>query len=246
MPASNRQRHAEDSAFVLHTYPYSETSLIVEMLTRNHGRLGLIAKGAKRPRSAMRGVLLAFQPLAISWFGKAELRTLGRAEWRVALPQLSGTGLMCGFYLNELLLKLTRREDAHEALFDFYAETVTLLRQDAGKGANGYGPLLRRFELRLLKEVGYAVALDRDVESGDAILPSQCYEYVLERGPIRAARDGSRFQLRGQTLLAMAREDYTDPDTAQEVKQLMRLLLNHYLGGQPLHTRQLIRDLREI
>ena len=243
-----KPRREEDCAFVLHTYPYSETSLIVEMLTRNHGRLGLLAKGARRPRSAMRGVLLAFQPLTISWFGKAELRTLGRAEWRLVLPQLVGTGLMCGFYLNELLLKLVRREDAHEVLFDFYAETMTLLRDDAGdsNGGKSYGPLLRRFELRLLKELGYAACLDRDVESGEAILPFRHYRYVIERGPVAVTQAVGSRQLRGQTLLDMAREDYTDPDTAQEAKQLMRLLLNHYLGGQPLHTRQLIRDLREI
>jgi len=243
-----RLRHEEDSAFVLHSYPYSETSLIVEMLTRNHGRIGLVAKGAKRPRSALRGVLLAFQPLMISWFGKSELRTLGRAEWHKALPQLAGTGLMCAFYMNELLLKLTRRDDAHENLFDFYAETMALLRTDknAGSEASRYGPLLRRFELRLLKELGYAVSLDHDAQTGEPIVSSQRYEYLVERGPVRAMPDADRFQLRGQTLLDLAGEDYTDPITLQEAKQLMRQLINYHLGGQTLHTRQLIRDLREI
>jgi DNA repair protein RecO (recombination protein O) len=246
-----KPRHEEDLAFVLHTYPYSETSLIAEVLTRNHGRLGLLAKGAKRPRSALRGVLLAFQPLIITWFGKSELRTLGRAEWREALPQLSGTGLMCGFYLNELILKLTRRDDPHEALFDFYLKTVVLLRNGgidsmASNGASRYGPLLRRFELSLLKELGYAVSLDRDVASGSPIIPSQRYEYLIERGPVAVRPDDTRFQLCGQTLLDLAREDYTDPVTLQEAKQLMRQLINHYLGGQPLHTRQFIRDLREL
>ena len=253
-----KQRHEEDTAFVLHTYPYSETSLIAEVLTRNHGRLGLLAKGAKRPRSVLRGVLLAFQPLLITWFGKGELRTLGRAEWREALPQLTGTGLMCGFYLNELILKLTRRDDPHEALFDFYLETVVQLRNGAlgnnkkpsesgaKSEASQYGPLLRRFELRLLKELGYAVALDHDVESGKSIIPSRRYEYAIERGPVAAQPDSDRFQLHGQTLLDMAREDYTDPGTLQEAKHLMRHLINHYLGGQPLHTRQFIRDLREL
>jgi DNA repair protein RecO (recombination protein O) len=242
-----RQRHEEDVAFVLHTYPYSETSMIVEVLTHDHGRLPLIAKGAKRPRSALRGVLLAFQPLSISWFGKSELRTLGRAEWQRALPQLTGTALLCGFYLNELILKLTRREDAHENLFDFYGATVCDLR-DAGQddSSQELASLLRKFELRLLKELGYAVSLEHDAESGDAVSADRCYEYVIERGPIAAARSDSRLQLRGQTLLDMAREDYTDAGTAQEAKLLMRQLMNHYLGGQPLHTRQLIKDLREL
>jgi DNA repair protein RecO (recombination protein O) len=247
-PAANKPRHQEDSAFVLHTYPYGETSLIAEVFTRNHGRLGLLAKGAKRPRSALRGMLLAFQPLVITWFGKNELRTLGKAEWRKAFPQLSGTALICGFYLNELILKLTRREDPHESLFDFYADTMIQLRKPE-PGANGgsqYGPLLRRFEVRLLKELGYAVCLDRDVSSGQPIIPSGQYEYLIERGPVMAPPDSTRLQLRGQSLLDMAREDYTDPNTLQAAKQLMRQLINHYLGGQQLHTRQLIRDLREI
>lgn len=247
MTISIRTRHEEDSAFVLHTYPYSETSLIAEMLTRNHGRLALMAKGAKRPRSAMRGVLLAFQPLSISWFGKSELRTLGRAEWQQALPQLTGMALLCGFYLNELILKLTRREDAHETLFDFYAQTVLLLREaTAGDAADRLGPLLRRFEVRLLKELGYAVSLERDAGSGEPVAADRCYEYVIERGPLATAPSASRQQLRGQTLLDMAREDYTDNTTVQEAKQLMRFLINHYLSGQPLHTRQLIKDLREL
>lgn len=243
-----RLKHEEDLAFVLHSYPYSETSLIVEMLTREHGRVGVVAKGAKRPRSALRGMLLAFQPLTISWFGKSELRTLGRAEWQYALPQLAGTGLMCGFYMNELLLKLTRRDDPHETLFDFYSETMILLRQNqaSANDANRYGPLLRRFELRLLKELGYAVSLDHDVQSGEPIVSSRRYEYLVERGPVVAMPDSERFQLRGQTLLDLAREDYTDPYTQQEAKQLMRQLINHHLGGQTLHTRQLIRDLKEI
>ena len=247
MTTSPRTRHEEDSAFVLHTYPYSETSLIVEMLTRNHGRLALMAKGAKRPRSAMRGVLLAFQPLSISWFGKSELRTLGRAEWQRALPQLTGTSLLCGFYLNELMLKLTRREDAHETLFDFYTETVLLLRDAAaGEAVNPIAPLLRKFELRLLRELGYAVSLEQDAATGEAVLASRCYEYVIERGPVAAAASTSRQQWRGQTFLDMTREDYTDNETRQEAKQFMRLLINHYLSGQALHTRQLIKDLREI
>ncbi|MES2355456.1 MAG: DNA repair protein RecO [Pseudomonadota bacterium] len=249
MPSpAQKSRHEEDSAFVLHTYPYSETSLIVEMLTRQHGRLGMMAKGAKRPRSALRGMLLAFQPLLITWFGKSELRTLGRVEWREALPQLSGTALMCGFYMNELILKLTHRDDPHETLFDFYSETMGLLRA-GGKGSNEatqYGPILRRFELRLLKELGYAVSLDKDIGSGETVVVDKRYEYLIEQGPVAAPLDANRFQLRGQTLLDMAREDYTAPTTLQEAKQLMRRLVNHYLGGQTLHTRQLLRDLREI
>ncbi len=124
MSASDRLRLDDQSAYVLHSYPFRETSLVVEVFTRHHGRVALVARGARRPRSAVRGVLLAFQPLLLSWYGKNELRTLHKAEWQGGMPQLQGRALICGFYLNELLLKLTAREDPHETLFERYTETL--------------------------------------------------------------------------------------------------------------------------
>src|SRR5580765_4362018 len=141
------KRRAElEPGFVLHTYPYKETSLIVEAFTRRHGRVGLLARGARRPRSAMRGVLLAFHPLRLGWSGSAELANLMQAEWGGALQPLAGRGLMCGFYLNELILRLLPREDPHETLFDVYAEA--LARLSAG---DAYAGVLRasRGDLRV-------------------------------------------------------------------------------------------------
>src|SRR5688572_10919841 len=111
-------------AFVLHTYPYRETSLIVEAYVRDHGRLALIARGARRPKSSVRGVLMPFQPLLLSWTGRKDLRTLTRAEWRGGYAPLRGQPLICGFYLNELLLKLLQRDDPHEELFAVYEGTL--------------------------------------------------------------------------------------------------------------------------
>ncbi len=124
-----RQRQDAQPAFVLHTYPFRETSLVAEVFTRNAGRVGLVARGARRPRSALRGLLMAFQPLLLSWAGKSELRTLHKAEWQGGIPQLQGVGLMCGFYLNELLLKFLARDDPHDALFTFYHEAIVALAQ---------------------------------------------------------------------------------------------------------------------
>src|SRR5678816_2785703 len=122
-----RERRDEQAAFVLHTYPYRETSVIVETLTEEHGRVALVARGAKRPRSELRGVLQAFQPLTLSWAGTAELKTLVKAEWRGGFPLPGGAALLCGFYLNELLLKLLAREDPHPVLWNAYAETLLAL-----------------------------------------------------------------------------------------------------------------------
>jgi DNA repair protein RecO (recombination protein O) len=221
-PGVNAGRVDAQPAFVLHSYPFKETSLVVELVTRDFGRVAVVARGARRPRSALRGVLLAFQPLLVSWAGKGELHTLIRAEWHGPYQPLKGLGLLCGFYVNELLLKLLQRHDAHERLFETYAVTLRALAPQADPSG-----VLRTFEKNLLRELGYAVTLDRDAESGH---------------PIAAAAD--RLQLLGQTLLDMQSDDYSSAVTQQQSKALMRMLINHYLGDQTLHTRQLLRDLQ--
>ena len=205
--------------------------------------MAVVAKGARRPRSSLRGVLLAFQPLLVSWSGKGELHTLVRAEWHGAYQPLRGLPLICGFYLNELLLKLLPRHDAHERLFETYTKTLGLL--DPGRDPSA---VLRSFEKELLRELGYAVMLDRDVDTGRAIAAQERYTYVVERGPVSGAsaaeRDG--VELIGQTLIDMQSGDYSSAVTQQQSKALMRTLINHYLGDQVLHTRQLLRDLQDI
>src|SRR4249920_914619 len=113
-------RRDDQPAFVLHTFAYRETSVIVEAFTANYGRVALVARGAKRPRSELRGLLQGFQPLLLSWAGQQELKTLIKAEWRGGLALPRGSALLCGFYLNELLLKLLPREDPHPELYDEY------------------------------------------------------------------------------------------------------------------------------
>lgn len=241
MAEAGAGRQDAQPAFVLHSYPFKETSLVVELFTREYGRIGVVAKGARRPKSALRGVLLAFQPLLVSWAGKSELQTLIRAEWHGAYQPLKGLGLICGFYLNELLLKLLQRHDAHEVLFDTYARTLAELEP-------GREPaVLRGFERALLRELGYAITLDREVETGHPIAAQARYTYVLERGPVSAeAAPPGGVELLGQTLIDMESGDYTRATTQQQSKLLMRTLINHYLGDQVLHTRQLLRDLQEI
>ena len=241
MASQDKNRLEAQPAFVLHSYPYRETSLIVEVFSRNFGRLPLVARGARRPKSALRGLLLAFQPLHLSWFGKSELRTLHSAEWQGGQPQLKGMALICGFYLNELMLRLLPRDDPHERLFLYYQETLRLL-----SAGNDFAAILRRFEKRLLQELGYALTLDREADSGEPVVAARDYRYVLERGPVRHSAGQIGVELRGKTLLDLAADDYGDPVTLQQGKVLMRTLLNHYLGDQPLHTRQLLKDLQQI
>jgi DNA repair protein RecO (recombination protein O) len=201
-----------------------------------------VARGARRPRSALRGMLLPFQPLVLSWAGRGELRTLIRAEWRGRYSPLRGQALICGFYLNELLLKLLARDDPHEGLFTIYEDTLAALARDGEQAV-----VLRRFEMCLLRELGYAVILDRDVERDEPVARERSYTYIVERGPVSAA--GARangVELSGQTLLDMQSGNFANATTQQQSKLLMRTLINHCLGDQVLHTRQLLRDLQEI
>lgn len=239
---SSRNRVDGEPAFVLHSYPFRETSLIVEVLSRNYGRLGVVARGARRPRSAVRGMLMAFQPLLLGWFGQGEVRTLAKAEWQGGQPLLQGRALLCGYYLNELLLRLLLREDAHTALFDAYATALQRLAQGAPQAAH-----LRRFEHTLLRELGYGPTLDRDSASGKPVEAGKRYAYLIERGPVETsdeAHGGPVFS--GRALLAMAAEDYSDADTLAQGKALMRMLINHYLGGQNLNSRRVFMELQEL
>ena len=240
---SARVRESAQPAFVLHGYRYRETSLVVEAFTRDHGRVALVARGARRPGSALRGVLLAFQPLLVSWTGRSELKTLVGAEWEGPYAPLKGQALICGFYLSELILRLLARDDPHENLYAAYGEALAALAANADHAA-----ILRRFELTLLGELGYGVVLDRDADEGTPIAAERSYVYVIERGPVAAAGRAAEMgvELTGRTLLDMRRGDFADSATQQQAKALMRALINHYLGNQVLHTRQLLRDLHEL
>jgi DNA repair protein RecO (recombination protein O) len=227
--------------FVLHSYPYKETSLIVEMFARDFGRIALVAKGAKRPHSKLRGVLQTFQPLTVSWSGKSELRTLIDAEWVGGMLPLEKTALLCGFYLNELLVKLLARDDPHPRLFDHYVATLNQLAH--GEPAQ---TVLRKFERALLKETGVAADLTRCTSTRAPVDPDTDYVVDPERGPRPVAASDTWPVVSGKTLIDMEREDYRDPATQAQGKQLMRFLLAHQLGGAPLNTRQILIDLLQL
>jgi DNA repair protein RecO (recombination protein O) len=208
-------------------------------------------------------VLLPFQPLTLDWFGRGELRTLKTAEPAAPATPLGGPSLMSAFYVNELLLKLTTRDDPHEGLFAAYDEAITSLRaisragsriavqasEPAAQAPRDIEPVLRRFELALLQELGYAVELSREARSHAPIEAGRDYFYVAERGPVAAAEGenpANAVRLRGQTLIDLARGRFDDPVTVAQSKQLMRLLIHHSLNGQELATRVLVRDLQRL
>jgi DNA repair protein RecO (recombination protein O) len=227
--------------FVLHSYPYKETSLIINVFTRDYGIVALVAKGAKRPHSQLRGALQTFQPLQLSWSGKSEVRTLTGAEWVGGLLPLERSALLCGFYLNELLVKLLGRDDPHPALFDSYVVALNQLAHDEPPAI-----VLRKFELALLKETGVIGSLITCADKHQPVEPDQQYVFDPERGPRLAFASDTTPVVAGKTLLDMAAEDYRDATTQSQSKFLMRYLLTHHLGGVPLNTRQILIDLLQL
>ncbi|UCE30903.1 MAG: DNA repair protein RecO [Burkholderiales bacterium] len=236
-------RVENEPAFVLHSHAYRETSLIVELLTREHGRVAVVARGAKRPRSALRSVLLAFQPLQVSWAGQGELRSLIGAEWLGGLAPPRGRALLCGFYMNELILRLLRRDDPHPALFDGYLRCLGRIGADASM----LEPALRQFEWSLLREAGHAPDLRHDAH-GSAIEASRCYRLGAEGGfePVQADRSPTRADYSGAMLLALAEGRVEDAGSPAQAKQLTRAIISRELNGEPLHTRKLLLDLYRL
>jgi len=239
---AHKTRLEDETDFVLHSYPFRETSLLVEIFSQQHGRIPLVARGARRPKSAVRGLLMSFQPLSLSWFGKHEVRTLHSAEWQGGQPLLKGTALLCGLYLNELLLNLMVRDDPHEQLFEYYRHTLQQLAHGADLASS-----LRCFEKHLLQELGYALLLDHEAGSQRPIDPLLSYRYIVELGAVRdTAETMGGLPISGKTLQDMDADDFSDALSARQGKQLMRMLLNHHLGGKQLHTRELIKDLTKL
>lgn len=240
---SGKQRVDGQIAFLLHAHPYSETSLIVDVFSREFGRLPLLARGARRPRSALRGLLMGFQPLELGWFGAGEVRTLAKAEWQGGFPLLSGRCLLLGYYLNELLLSLLPRDDAHPALFDSYLMALKALSSGAEDA-----PELRKFEVRLLRELGYGLHLVSEANTGAPVDAESKYRYEVECGPVKVSAGETAIDdaILGKTLLDMAADDYSDPVTRRESRRIMRQLISHQLGGRHLQSRRVFMELQEL
>ena len=224
-------------AFVLHRRDYGNSSLLLEIFSRPHGRFPVIAKGAKRPRNAGAALLQPFSPLLMNIVGRGEVKNLKQVEAADRPIPITGAGLYCGFYLNELIVRLLGRNDAHEELYDHYAAALVSLSGDADQAA-----ALRRFELQLLEETGYAMVLDRDAERGEPLKPDARYDYDPERGPVECL-SGSGVAVSGATLLALGAGAALDAQQTREAKELMRRVLARYLGDKPLKSREMFKKL---
>ena len=245
-------RISDEPAYVLHRYDWSESSLILEVFTRNHGRIALVAKGAKRPSSSFRPILLPLQPLHLSFGGDAEIRTLKGAEWQGGHIMPSGDALMSGYYLNELLLTLLARDDPHPGLFDVYAHVVRVIASEHGEALQS---ALRAFELLLLREIGLLPLLDAQTMTLLALEPQQRYSLVPEGG-LRQTSEVDRASLSGAQWLALQQSIAASApftltlracsEVMAELKPQLRTLLNYHCGVSTLRTRQVMIDLQSL
>ena len=247
------QRITDEPAYVLHRYDWSESSLILEVFTRTYGRVALIARGAKRPSSNFRPILLPLQPLHLAFGGDAEIRNLKSAEWQGGHVMPTGDALLSGYYLNELLMRLLARDDPHPALFDAYAATVQLL---ASQNIDRLLEVaLRAFELRLLRDIGLLPSLDMQTATLSGLEPQAQYVLLAEAG-LREAHDDDRASLNGaqwQTLQDALDGDAPFADTMHacvnhlpELKSQLRALLHYHCDVKILKTRQMMRELQAL
>lgn len=256
MPRHPPQLHP---AYLLHRYDWSETSLILDLFTREQGRVVVAAKGAKRPYSQLRSVLLPFQRVNVNYGARrgrgemasdAEVQPLRTAEWAGGPAMLGGAALMTGFYLNELLMKLLARHDPHPALFDAYAQTLPALAVGDDLHVEA---ALRAFELVLLREIGLLPALDIVTLTQQSLPPSQAHALRPESGIVAIAPgepgiDAERWRALQRSLDG---NDLADIQRAclpalAELKPMLRHLLHYHLGSSALRTRQLMMELQNL
>ena len=237
---TNTVRVTLEPAWILHHYPYRDTSLLVEVFTREYGRIGLVARGARSAKARWHGHLQILRPLLMSWSMRGDLGTLTGVESRKAVKQLPGREVLSACYLNELMMRLLTRHDPHPELFAAYEQAIQGLD-------TGGEPVLRLFEKRLLQALGYGLLLDHEADSGAPIVRDNCYEYQLERGPVRCTHQNvDGIYLQGSSLLALHKDCLTDKHACKEVKRLMRAALGLYLGSRPLKTREVLRQLASL
>jgi DNA repair protein RecO (recombination protein O) len=235
---SPTERHALLDCFVLHRRDYGNSSLLLEVFSRAEGRFPVLAKGAKRQRNAPAALLQLFTPLLIAVSGRGEVKTMIQLEPAAAAVPLTGAGLYCGFYLNELLMRLVGRNDPHQTLFDAYIEALAGLAKGDDLAA-----VLLGFVLQLLTQTGYAMVLDQEAGSRRPVDPEARYVYHPESGLQRQHAAAMGWSVSGRTLLALANKRVLDAQGRHEAKVLMRTVLSYHLGERPVKSRELFRPL---
>jgi len=233
-------RTQDQPAYILHHRPFRDTSQIIDVLTRDYGRLSLMSRGSRGAKSRLKSVLQPFNSLLLSWSGKGELPTLTSAEPVISdVIFLTGKALPSAFYINELLVKLLHKHDVHERVFYLYESIIKLLADK-----NEIEPVLRLFEKQLLEELGFGLNLGVQAETGEPVIKDDMYAYYLEHGPVSSecVHDEQYLtKIAGSSLLALDQNKLDSEQSLRDAKRLMRSILNYYLQGKPIKSRELFR-----
>jgi DNA repair protein RecO (recombination protein O) len=231
-------RVQQQAAFILHHRPFRDTSQILDVLSRDFGKLALVARGSRAPKSRLRGVLRPFMPLSMSWVQRTDLGTLTGAELHGTPLRLTGDALLSGYYVNELLLHFLHRHDPQPDIFDTYAQAITALAT-----ANEIAPCLREFEIELLRHLGYALNLEYAADSHEPLRPDAYYEYRFEQGPMPVPRSEGPLVFAGAMLSGIAERRFAEADVLRAANRLLREVIGFHLGGKELKSRKVLVDL---
>ena len=235
---SSSRRVQQQPAFLLHQRPFRDTSLLLDVFSRDHGKLALVARGARAQKSRLKPLLRPFMPLQLSWLLRSDLGTLTGAELDGQPWTLSGDALMSGYYLNELILHLLHRHDPHPEVFEAYAQTIARLA-----ASEDPAPALRVFEIELLKLLGYEPSFGHEAVTHDEIDPAAHYEYRAEQGPVRVGRESGPMVFSGELLIAIREHRFDDAKVLRSAGRLLRNVIAHHLGGKELKSRKVLVDL---
>jgi len=235
---SNPRRVQQQPAYILHRRPFRDSSQIIDVLTRDHGKVAAVARGSRGSKSRLAGVLRPFLPLRVSWVAKSELGTLTGAEPDGRPSGLKGDALLSAYYVNELLLHFLHRHDPQPEIFALYSETIPAL-----SGSSDIASCLREFELELLSLLGYAINLGHVAGTNDDIDPHANYDYRVEQGPVPVDRAEGPLIFGGSTLLAIVARQFDDANVLRAANRLLRAAITHHLGGKELQSRKVLREV---
>ncbi|MDH3433587.1 MAG: DNA repair protein RecO, partial [Gammaproteobacteria bacterium] len=218
---------------------FRDSSQLLDIFTRDHGKLALVARGSRGARSRLKGVLRPFMPLSMSWFMKSDLGTLTGAEVNGAPLRLSGDALLSGYYVNELILHFLHRHDPQPEVFDTYARTI----QSLAAAGDDIAPCLRQFEVELLRQIGYALNLDHEYGSNTVLSAERHYEYRVEQGPVAVSRTEGHLVFQGEMLTAIGAQRFDEPEVLRAASRLLREVIAFHLGGKELKSRKVLLDI---
>lgn len=235
---SSQRRVQQQPGYILHRRPFRDSSQILDIVTRDHGKIAVVARGSRGAKSRLAGVLRPFLPLQVSWVAKSDLGTLTGAEAAGAPSGMVGDALLSAYYINELLLNFLHRYDPQPEIYALYTQVIQALA-----GTDDVAATLRCFEIEFLSLLGYAVNLDQVAYSHESVVAEQNYEYRIEQGPVAVQRDAGEMIFSGSCLLAIAEQRFDDPDTLRAANRLLREVIAFHLGGKELKSRKVLIEL---